>query len=78
MLFHRKGVFNLQRGTPLAQYIPIRRETIPHVVTNQTPDLRNAANTSFYHVRTKFSGGYPKHRKEEIKKGECPYHATFK
>ena len=79
MLFHKKtGVINLQRGTPLAQYIPIRRETIPHTVTNQTPELRNAANTSFYHIRTKFSGGYPKHRKEEIKKGECPYHATTK
>ena len=78
MMFHKKGVINIQRGTPLAQYIPIRRETIPHTVTNETPELRNAANTSFYHVRTKFSGGYPQHRKEEIKKGECPYHATAK
>ena len=68
----------LKAGTPLAQYIPIRRENIPHAVTNETPELRNARNTSYYHVRTKFGGGYPQHRKEEIKKGECPYHATAK
>ncbi len=78
MMFHKKGVFNLQRGTPLAQYIPIRRENIPHAVTNETPELRNARNTSYYHVRTKFTGGYPQHRKDTVKKGECPYHATAK
>ncbi len=79
MMFHKAGTVQLQRGTPLAHYIPIRRETIPHTVTNQTDELRNAANTSFWHVRTKFSGGYPQHRKNTIKeKGECPYHATSK
>ena len=78
MMFHKKGRIRLERGTPLAQYIPIRRETIPHAVTNETPELRAARNTSFFHVRTKFGGGYPQHRKETIKKGECPYHATSK
>ena len=78
MMFHKKGRIRLERGTPLAQYIPIRRETIPHAVTNETPELRAARNTSFFHVRTKFGGGYPQHRKETIKKGECPYHATTK
>ena len=78
MMFHKKGVFNLQRGTPLAQYIPIRRETFEYNVGNETPELRVHRNASYYHVRTKFGGGYPQHRKEEIKKGECPYHATSK
>ena len=78
MMFHKKGRIRLERGTPLAQYIPIRRETIPHTVTEETPELRTARNTSFFHVRTKFGGGYPQHRKETIKKGECPYHATSK
>ena len=78
MMFHKKGVFNLQRGTPLAQYIPIRRETFEYNVGNETPELRTHRNASYYHVRTKFGGGYPQHRKEEIKKGECPYHATTK
>ena len=78
MMFYKKGVFNLQRGTPLAQYIPIRRENIPYTVTKETPELANARHTSFYHVRTKFAGGYPQHRKDVVKKGECPYHATAK
>jgi len=73
MMFHRKGVFNLQRGMPLAHYIPIRREDWNLQVTNQTEELRQAASASFLHVRTKFAGGYPKHRKDTIK--ECP-HAT--
>ena len=78
MMFHKKGVFNLQRGTPLAQYIPIRREKFEYNVGNETPKLRANRAASYYHVRTKFGGGYPKHRKDEIKKGECPYHATSK
>ncbi len=60
---------------PLAHYIPIRREDWNLKVTNQTEELRQAANASFLHVRTKFAGGYPKHRKDTIK--ECP-HATSK
>jgi len=47
-------------------------------VKNETQELREARRTSYYHVRTKFGGGYPKHRKDEIKKGECPYHANSK
>ena len=78
MMFHKRGNMKVQRGTPLAQYIPIRRETIPHTVTKETPELANARHTSYYHVRTKFTGGYPQHRKDVVKKGECPYHATAK
>ena len=78
MMFHKKGVFNIQRGTPLAHYIPIRREQWNFDVKNETQELREARRTSYYHVRTKFGGGYPKHRKDEIKKGECPYHANSK
>jgi len=78
MMFHKKGVFELQRGTPLAQYIPIRRENFNLNVTNETPELRQARNTSYYHVRSKWGNGYAKHRKDEIKKGECPHHATSK
>tara|TARA_B100000900_G_scaffold94029_1_gene77265 strand:- start:1858 stop:2634 length:777 start_codon:yes stop_codon:yes gene_type:complete len=78
MMFHKKGIINLQRGTPLAHYIPIRREQWNMQCTNQTEELRQAANASYYHVRTKWGGGYPKHRKDQIKKGECPYHATSK
>ena len=53
-------------------------ETFEYNVGNETPELRARRNASYYHVRTKFGGGYPQHRKEEIKKGECPYHATSK
>ena len=78
MMFHKLGSFNLQRGTPLAQYIPIRRENIPHEVKNETPELRTNRMASYYNVRTKFGGGYPQHRKDVTKKGECPYHAVKK
>ena len=77
MLFHKIGKIKIQRGTPLAQYIPVRREDIPYTVTSQTPQQQNWAQSSYYHVRTKFGGGYPQHRKEIVKKGECP-HATVK
>ena len=72
MLFHKTGTFNFKRGTPLAQYIPIRRENIPHEVSPLTPELIRDAQASSYHVKTKFSGGYTKHRKDEIKKKQCP------
>ena len=78
MFANKTGEFNLQRGTPLAQYIPIRREHFEYNVGNETEELANDAFASFYHVRTKFGGGYPQHRKEATKKGECPYHATKK
>ena len=42
-------------------------------------DLRRQANASFYHVRTKFTGGYQQHQREVKKKElECPYHANKK
>ena len=78
MFANKTGEFILQRGTPLAQYIPIRREHFDYNVGNETEELANDAFASFYHVRTKFGGGYPQHRKEATKKGECPYHATKK
>lgn len=79
MLFKKSGVFNLQRGTPLAHYIPIRREKFNLDVSEQTTDLRRQANASYYHVRSKFTGGYQHHQREVKKKElECPYHANKK
>ena len=78
MMFHRYGSFKIERGTPLAQYIPIRRDKFDMNVGDETPELRKDAQASYLHVRTKFGSGYPNHQTKvrKQKEGKCPYHAT--
>jgi len=58
IMFHKKGEILLKRGTPLAQYIPIRREKIPFQVGEETDELKLAREESHWHIRTKFRGGF--------------------
>ena len=71
MMFHNTGEFLLKRGTPLAQYIPIRRETFNYDIGDQTDEQKRNARRSFLQTQTKYRGGYS----EYVKKLEkCPHH----
>ena len=69
MLFKQYGEFNIPRGTPLAMYVPYKRNKYTYKV--EGPTMENAAwtNEAFMHIATKFKGGYKLHQAEAKK---CP------
>ena len=71
VMFHEKGEFILQQGTPLAQYIPIRREEFNYDIGDQTPEQRLHQQRSWLKTQIQFRGGYKQHIKK-LKK--CPHH----
>ena len=71
MMFHNPGEFMLQQGTPLAQYIPIRRETFNYDIGDQTDEQKRNAHRSFLQTQTKYRGGYSQYVKKLEK---CPHH----
>ena len=71
MMFHNPGEFMLQQGTPLAQCIPIRRETFNYDIGDQTPEQKLLTQQSWIKTQLKFRGGYPQHVKKLEK---CPHH----
>lgn len=75
MVFHKRGEFRIQRGTPLATYIPIRRENFSHTVRNATKEDTHNSVVSAMNIWTKFTNGYQTHQ-TEIKK--CPFHKDKK
>ena len=77
LFFKKRGKHMITRGTPIAQYIPIRRESWDYNVNKIVPDeLKYAADQSTLQVRTKFGSGYQMHQIDTVK--ECPYHAAKK
>jgi hypothetical protein len=68
MMFHEKGEFMVQRGTPLAQYIPIRRETFNYDIGDQTSEQKLLTEQSELRSQTKFRGSYHQDRKNIVKK----------
>ena len=75
MMFKKKGEFLIQRGTPLAQYIPYRRENFSHEVKEENKELITKRWTSYFNVRTKFTSGYQFNRQRSVKErqAKCPY-----
>jgi len=71
VMFHNPGEFMLQQGTPLAQYIPIRRETFNYDIGDQTEEQKLDAQLSFLRTQLQFRGGYSQHIKKLEK---CPHH----
>ena len=71
MIFHNTGEFLLKRGTPLAQYIPIRRETFNYDIGDGTAEQKLLDQQSWMKTQLKFRGGYSQHIKK-LKK--CPHH----
>jgi len=71
LMFHNPGEFLLQQGTPLAQYIPIRKETFNYDIGDQTDEQALHAQRSIVQTGLKFRGGYSQHIKKLEK---CPHH----
>lgn len=75
MLIKRYGKMFIPRGTPLATYIPYKREKFDFEI--QEPNMQNAAwsNKGFLEVQSKFFGGYKLNQaKQREKLAKCPYH----
>ena len=68
-MFHKKGEILLKRGTPLAQYIPIRRETFEYYIGEQTEELITAGQSSHMQTMGTYFAGYS-NKKKSILKGE--------
>ena len=69
MLMRQYGEFVIKRGTPLAMYVPYKRNKYTYDVSGPNEQNSKWANTAYTHVRTKFKGGYKLHQ-SEVKK--CP------
>ena len=69
LLFHsKKTEIFIERGTPLAQYIPFKREPqLPHIVRDATEADKDKIITEQLRVATKFTGDYL-HQKRELSK----------
>ncbi len=69
IMFHKKGEILLKRGTPLAQYIPIRRETFEYYIGEPTEELTKAGQGSYLNTIGTYFAGYS-NKKKRILKGE--------
>jgi|SRR5210317_10928 hypothetical protein len=58
MIIKRYGKVELERGTPLAMYVPFKRDKFDFNCTHQTPELERLQHKSQMLVRSKFIGGY--------------------
>ena len=66
VLIKKHGRTLLARGTPLAMFVPIRRETFNTIIRSETKEDANSRKQSDLVASTKFIGGY----REIIKKQE--------
>lgn len=64
MIIKKYGKIMLPRGTPLAMYVPFKREKIKFSCKPETPDLKRLEEKSQLLVRTKFIGGYKEMQKD--------------
>jgi len=69
MLLKRYGEFTLKRGTPLAMYVPYKRNKYTYDISGPNDENSKWSNESFIHVRSKFKGGYKLH---QAKAKKCP------
>jgi len=66
---HNTGRTFIPRGTPLAVYIPIKREKWKFTISELTEQLRYKTNIAYYHWASKFKDGYREHI-QKIKKDQ--------
>ena len=69
MLMKQYGEFLIPRGTPLAMYVPYKRNKYTYEIEGPTQENAKWTNYSFCHTRSKFKGGYKLHQ-AKVKK--CP------
>jgi hypothetical protein len=75
MIIKRYGKIFIPRGTPLAHYIPYKREKFDFEVQKPTEENASWHNRGFLEVRTKWFGGYKMNQaKQREKLAKCPYH----
>ena len=58
MVLHKYGETFIPRGTPLAMYVPIRRETFDYTVRHQTPEDHENFLIAALKTASKFHRGY--------------------
>jgi hypothetical protein len=73
MLIKKYGKFLLKRGTPLAVYVPFKREKYKLEIQGPTPENARWSNESYLHVKTKFTGGYKLNQSKQSKLIKCPF-----
>jgi len=71
MVFKEYGEFTIERGTPLAVYIPYKRTKYNFKITNYTEEAQKWEAKNSAMVRTKFRGAY---REEQKRISKCPFH----
>jgi hypothetical protein len=78
MVIKRYGEVNLKRGTPIAQYIPIKREFIKDFITYTTPshkpELYYGVESQRLNVQSKWFGGYNWLKTQKKDEKKCPFH----
>ena len=60
VMIHRKDSFIVERGTPLAMYIPFKREEFDFSAGEATAEMSHALKKSGLEIETKFRRGYRK------------------
>ncbi|MEL7448252.1 MAG: hypothetical protein AAFN78_03535 [Pseudomonadota bacterium] len=60
VMIHVKDSFVVERGTPLAMYIPFKREQFAFSAGEATDEQRHALKKSLLEIETKFRRGYRK------------------
>jgi hypothetical protein len=60
IMIHSRESFVVERGTPLAMYIPFKRDRFDFSVKEATPELLHAVRKSGLEIETKFRRGYRK------------------
>ena len=58
VMVHHRGSFVLERGTPVAMYIPFKREKFAFSVQEITKDFMRVMQESQLNLMTKFRRGY--------------------
>ena len=79
IMIKKYGVTNLKRGTPLAHYIPIKRDFLEHEIKFSgptiNPELMYDVTAQRLNVSSKWFGGYNWLKTQPTKsKGKCPFH----
>ena len=69
MLIKKYGIFTISRGTPLAVYIPYKREKYDFTIRKNDDETRGWADESVLHVHSKFHGGY---KLMQLESKKCP------
>lgn len=60
--FYSTGEFFIPRGTPLAVYIPYKRQKIKYEISALTEKLKKLEDVAYFWFASKFRGGYKDHQ----------------